>query len=106
MRIVTQLTTGGPEVLEVGRAPVPEPLPIKTLSPTLGAEITATPQVDVPIESNAASAPTAMCTYGGAGLMITWRNVTARAHAPGLASRSNASAAAGLPSARSARASA
>ena len=27
MRIVTQRTTGGPEVLEVGRAPVPEPLP-------------------------------------------------------------------------------
>ena len=27
MRIVTQRTTGGPEVLEIGRAPVPEPLP-------------------------------------------------------------------------------
>jgi NADPH:quinone reductase-like Zn-dependent oxidoreductase len=27
MRIVTQLRTGGPEVLELGQAPVPEPLP-------------------------------------------------------------------------------
>ena len=48
-------------------ASVPEPLPIKTLSPTLGAEITATPQVDVPIESNAASAPTASTIDSGMG---------------------------------------
>lgn len=27
MRVVTQQTTGGPEVLEIGHAPVPEPLP-------------------------------------------------------------------------------
>ncbi|HVL86028.1 MAG TPA: NADP-dependent oxidoreductase [Pseudonocardia sp.] len=27
MRVITQLSTGGPEVLEVGEAPVPEPLP-------------------------------------------------------------------------------
>ncbi len=27
MRVITQLSTGGPEVLEIGRAPVPEPLP-------------------------------------------------------------------------------
>ena len=46
---------------------VPEPLPIKTLSPTLGAEITATPQVDVPIESNAASAPNASTIDSGMG---------------------------------------
>jgi len=48
-------------------ASVPEALPIKTLSPTLGAEITATPQVDVPIESNAASAPTASTIDSGMG---------------------------------------
>ncbi len=27
MRVITQRSTGGPEVLEIGRAPVPEPLP-------------------------------------------------------------------------------
>jgi NADPH:quinone reductase-like Zn-dependent oxidoreductase len=27
MRVITQLSTGGPEVLEIGEAPVPEPLP-------------------------------------------------------------------------------
>ena len=27
MRVVTQLATGGPEVLEMGQAEVPEPLP-------------------------------------------------------------------------------
>ncbi|MFC4950594.1 alcohol dehydrogenase catalytic domain-containing protein [Pseudonocardia sp. GCM10023141] len=27
MRVITQLSTGGPEVLELGRAEIPEPLP-------------------------------------------------------------------------------
>ena len=27
MRVITQLSTGGPEVLELGEAEIPEPLP-------------------------------------------------------------------------------
>jgi len=46
---------------------VPEPPPRTTLSPTLGGEVTATPQVDVPIESNAASAPNASTIDSGMG---------------------------------------
>jgi hypothetical protein len=47
---------------------VPEPPPRSTLSPTLGAEITATRQEDVSIQSPAASAPSASTINSGLGV--------------------------------------
>jgi len=48
-------------------ASVPEPLPVRTLSPTLGDEVKARQQVDVSIESPAASAPSASAVDSGMG---------------------------------------